>query len=158
MSGRFVTVATYSLPYEAELARNMLEAEGIEAIIGGDLTGGMLPLGEIQLQVREEDAAGAVGILADQAARATLEDDWETQAESGAGVWTCSLCGEPVPENATLCPSCQTPRDAIRTDPRPEPGQLLAGEPGPPPPEALQRRDPPSSTPPAPPSTPDEHP
>jgi hypothetical protein len=154
MSDRFVTVNTYSLPYEAELARNMLQAEGIEAVIGGDLTGSLLPLGEIQLQVREADAARAAGILAEQAAQATLAEDWETRAESGAGVWTCSLCGEPVPQNATICMSCQTPRDAIRVGRPAEPGQILPADAGPSPAEAVQRRDQVVATPLPPPAPP----
>src|SRR5262249_5582906 len=53
-----------------------------------------------------------------QAAEASLEENWEDRAE--AGVWTCSVCGEPVPENVAVCHSCRTPRDAIRSDaPRP---------------------------------------
>jgi hypothetical protein len=113
MPDRFVTVGTYTLAYEAELARNLLETEGIAAIIDGDLTGGLLPTGEIQLQVAAEDAGRATGILAAQAAEASLAEDWEERAE--AGVSTCSVCGEPVAEGTAVCHSCRTPRDAVRT-------------------------------------------
>jgi hypothetical protein len=112
MPDRFVTVGTFTLAYEAELARNLLEAEGIRAILGGEIAGGMLPTGEIQLQVPDRDAARATGVLAAQAA-GTLDEDWEEQAE--AGVWTCSICGEPVAEDTAVCHSCRTPRDAICT-------------------------------------------
>jgi hypothetical protein len=141
MSDRFVTVGTYALAYEAELARNMLGAEGIEAVVGGDLAGGLLPLGEIQLQVREQDAARAAGILAEQAARATLDEGWEDRAESGAGVWVCSLCGEPVPQDCTVCLSCRTPRDSIRADRPPGKGHVQPADPGPRTDESIHRRD-----------------
>jgi hypothetical protein len=118
MADKFVTVATFTLAYEAELARNLLEAEGVQAIIGGDLMGGLLPVEEIQLQVRADEAARATAILAAQAAEASLDEGWEDRAE--AGVWTCSICGEPVPENVPVCYSCRTPREAIRSAaPRP---------------------------------------
>jgi hypothetical protein len=122
MADRLVTVGTFTLAYEAELARNLLEAEGIRAAVSGDLTGTLLPTGEIQLQVPADDAPRATGILAAQAAATSLDEDWEDKAE--AGVWTCSICGEPVAEGSAVCHSCQTPRDAIRaTAPRP-PGAI----------------------------------
>jgi hypothetical protein len=116
MPDQLVTVARYFLAYEADLARNMLESEGIRAFVNGHVTGGLLPTGEIQLQVAANDAPRAAALLAAQAA-AALDDNWEERAESGAGVWKCSLCGEPVPEQATACRSCGTPRDAIRAAP-----------------------------------------
>jgi hypothetical protein len=112
MADRFVTVGTFTLAYEAELARNLLEAEGIHAILGGEHAGGLLPTSEVELQVAEHDAARATGVLAAQAA-GVLDEDWEERAE--AGVWTCSVCGEAVPEGTAVCQSCRTPRDAILT-------------------------------------------
>jgi hypothetical protein len=126
MPDRLITVATYNLSYEAELAKNLLEAEGIPALVSGGLAGSLLSTFWIQLQVPEEDAPRASAILA--AAEASRDKDWEEQAEKGAGVWTCSLCGEPVANELEVCPSCQTPREAIRTsatdvrrEPRPPP-------------------------------------
>lgn len=120
MSDRLVTVAKYGLEYEAGLAKSLLAAEGIEAVIHGDITGSLLggPTmlgGVIQLQVPADLAPRAAGILAAVAAKATLDDDWETQAEEGAGVWVCSLCGSPVSNQLWTCNSCKTPRDAIQT-------------------------------------------
>jgi hypothetical protein len=146
MPGQLVTVATYSLAYEAELAKNLLQAEGIQAIRGGDLSGGLLASFQIQLQVQEEDAPRATAILAAQAA-ASLDEDWEDRAESG--VWTCSLCGEPVPEEQTVCRSCQTPRDAIRAT---RPPSLLQTDPAPPFPDGVQARDQVTATAPPPPT------
>jgi hypothetical protein len=149
MPDNFVTVATYTLPYEAELAKSLLQAEGIEAFVAGDLTGGLLPTGEIRLQVGGEDAGRAAAVLA--AAEASRDPDWEEQAESGAGVWTCSLCGAPVPEQSTVCDSCGTPRDAIRADRPPLPGDIQRG--APPRAEGIHTRDQVATTP-APPAAP----
>src|SRR2546423_10275041 len=98
MSDRLVTVASFSVPYEADLARGLLETEGITAFLAGDMAASTLagvggPIGRVDLQVRETDAQRAAGILAVCAAEATLDEDWETQAEEGADVWVCSLCG-----------------------------------------------------------------
>jgi hypothetical protein len=120
MPEKLVTVATYSSPLEADLARNLLEAEGLEAFLSGDYNLVSLPLlartPAIHLNVFSGDALRAVAVLAAQAAEASLERDWEEKAESGAGVWTCSLCGEPVLEHMEVCHACQTPRDALRAD------------------------------------------
>jgi hypothetical protein len=131
VADKFITVATYSLAYEAELARNLLAAEGIAALVGGDMAGSLLPTFEIQLQVAAGDAQKAAALLA-AAESATLDEDWESKAESG--VWTCSLCGEAVPEGETACRSCQTPRDAIRAT---RPASQIRREP-PPPEERVQ--------------------
>ncbi len=117
MSGKFVTVMTFNQGFEAQLAKNLLENEGIDSMMNGELTADMLPFGQagggdqIVLQVREDDAQRATGILATVAA-AKLDDDWEKQTE--AGVWVCSLCGEPVSNHLSRCYSCETPRESIR--------------------------------------------
>ena len=62
-----VTVRTYQVEHEAELARAVLEANGIEALVMRDNAGGMLPmlqpLFRIRLIVRGSDAAEAREIL-----------------------------------------------------------------------------------------------
>lgn len=65
----FISVATFSTPIEAHLARNILEEEGIEAIIAdehlGDTAGGYIQaIGGIRVQVRASDAEAARAILA----------------------------------------------------------------------------------------------
>jgi putative signal transducing protein len=65
---QLVTVETFSSPWEAQLARAALEAEGIDAVIAdehflrlyGALTG---TLGGVRLQVRPEDAGRATDLL-----------------------------------------------------------------------------------------------
>lgn len=116
MSDKFVTVATFNQSFEAQLARNLLENEGITSMVGGEFASDVLfgnpGLGDqIVLQVREEDAQRAAGILAAVAA-AKLDDNWEEQAE--AGVWLCTICGEPISNRLSVCHSCQTPREGIR--------------------------------------------
>lgn len=122
MTEQFVTVATFHRTSEAQLAKNLLEEEGIASMLSGDLTADMLPFGQagggdqIILQVRENDAQRATVLLAEVAA-AKLDDNWEEEAESGAGVWLCSICGEPISNRLSSCYACQTPRDAIRASP-----------------------------------------
>jgi len=64
-----VTVRTYPHEHEAELARAVLEAHGIEALVMRDNAGGMLPmlqpLFQIRLVVRGSDAGEAREILDD---------------------------------------------------------------------------------------------
>jgi Putative prokaryotic signal transducing protein len=119
MSDTFVTVKTFNKSFEAKLAKNLLENEGIESILGGEMASdvlfGSLTVGDqIVLQVREDQVQRAAGVLAAAEAEARLDDDWEEQAESGTGVWTCSICGEPISNRLSVCYSCQTPRESIR--------------------------------------------
>ena len=101
------------------MAKNLLEEEGIASTLSGEITADMLPFGQaggsdqIVLQVRDDDAQRASGILAAVAA-AKLDDNWEEQAESGGDVWLCTICGEPVSNRLSMCYSCQTPREGIR--------------------------------------------
>jgi hypothetical protein len=108
MSDRLVTVATFALDGEAQLARNLLEAEGIPAALGGEMSAALIP-GQIRLEVRADDAPRAVALLA----AVSLDKDWERQA--ARGVWTCSVCGDATAEGQAVCSTCATPRDAIRT-------------------------------------------
>lgn len=119
MPDQFVTVATFHRTSEAQLAKSLLENEGIASILSGELTADMLPFGQaggsdpIVLQVHEDDAQRAAGLLAVVAA-AKLDDNWEEAAETAADVWICSLCGEPISNRLSMCYSCQTPRESIR--------------------------------------------
>ena len=57
MENDLVTVSTYPTMVEAELAKNILGAAGIEAFIHAPHANALYPgvLGEVMLQVREED-------------------------------------------------------------------------------------------------------
>lgn len=116
MAENLITVMTFNQHFEAQLAKNLLENEGITSMVAGELTANVLfgnpGLGDqIILQVREEDAQRATGLLAAVAA-AKLDENWEDQVESD--VWVCSICGEPISNRLSMCYSCQTPRESIR--------------------------------------------
>ncbi len=121
MADKFVTVKTFSLALEAQLAKNLLQTEGIESFLTGEFSADVLlanpALGDqVRLQVHERDAQRAAGILA--AHEASLDDDWEDRAEN-ADVWVCSLCGSPVSNSLPVCYACETPREGIRAEPPP---------------------------------------
>lgn len=61
-----VTIARFTEPMGAEMARLRLQSAGIETFLSGENAGIMEPgLGPLQLQVREEDAEDARAILED---------------------------------------------------------------------------------------------
>ena len=66
-AGDLVVARVYSFRHEAELARGMLEAEGVEAVIAADDCGGQRPLlgasAGIRLLVRRSDVQKARRLL-----------------------------------------------------------------------------------------------
>lgn len=50
-------------PVDAELARNWLESEGIPCVLPGENSAGLLPVLDVPLLVREEDAEEAARVL-----------------------------------------------------------------------------------------------
>lgn len=64
-----VTIASFTEPLEAEMARMRLESAGIEVLLSGENARIMEPgLGPLQMQVSSEDEADARAILADPGA------------------------------------------------------------------------------------------
>ncbi|WP_111495422.1 MULTISPECIES: DUF2007 domain-containing protein [Marinobacter] len=66
----WVTVARYSLPFEAHVARARLDSEGVDATVADEHTIGMQwlysdAMGGVRLQVRAEDEFRARAILAE---------------------------------------------------------------------------------------------
>jgi hypothetical protein len=116
MSDRFVTIASYAWTPEAQLARNLLETEGIQAFLLGELTADALTglAGEAHLQVREQDAARATSILAAVSAKVSLDENWEAQAERG--LCPCAVCGIAMQRGESVCPACGEPNTRITTD------------------------------------------
>lgn len=120
MSDTYVTVASYSIPMEAQLAAGRLEEEGIDAVVAGGLAADTFGLGigglggTAEVRVPEAQAEKAHRILAACAGELHAESGWEEGVDTGADVWVCSLCGEPVALEEGTCPACQTPRDAIQ--------------------------------------------
>jgi hypothetical protein len=65
----WTTLATFANTAEAELARERLENEGVQAVVVEGITGGVLPfmgatMGGVRLQVQERDLNKAKEILA----------------------------------------------------------------------------------------------
>jgi hypothetical protein len=66
-----VTIARFTEPMEADMARLRLQSAGIETFLSGENAGMMEPgLGPLQLQVRSEDEADARAIMADPGLKA----------------------------------------------------------------------------------------
>src|ERR1700687_3999023 len=113
----FVTVATYTMPQEADMAKGLLETEGIAAQVFGGAV--VTPMnygvgGLVQLQVAADDAERALALLHAQQER-VRRNDWEDEPEED--VWVCSLCGTPVSKDLLECVACRSPRDALQTGP-----------------------------------------
>jgi len=61
---KFVTVATFPEPMEANMARSALEAAGIDVFMQGETANSLLPVAfSSTLQVRSEDEAAARSLL-----------------------------------------------------------------------------------------------
>jgi hypothetical protein len=61
---KFVTVAVFPEPMEANMARSALEAAGIEVFMQGETANSLLPVAfSSQIQVRSEDEAAARSLL-----------------------------------------------------------------------------------------------
>ncbi len=119
---RFVTVATYVFPWEAQLAKARLESEGIQSVVADEITAGLYganAIGGIRLRVREEDAERATELLStlrplpeiylvtEEDARRVRCPECRSEHVSPEGWfrrrWSCSACGavwrDPSEEN-----------------------------------------------------------
>jgi hypothetical protein len=117
MSELLVTVASYRLHTEAQVAAALLEDAGIKVLLLGDEAASAFPgmFGfEVRLQVPPGDLQQAQDILADLAPEKSLESDWENEVERNAAVWVCPLCGSPVTHRRSVCPDCGTARQDIK--------------------------------------------
>jgi hypothetical protein len=70
-----VTLTSVSIPGEAEVIKDVLEAEGITCFLDGELQGGLTGVGEIRIIVHADDAERARSIL--EEAEPLEEDDEE---------------------------------------------------------------------------------
>jgi len=144
----FVTIAAFDSMIEADLVRGILEEEGIPVILSGEHAtsafAGITALAEITLAVPEEELDRANRLLDEFESEPDEQVEALAEGSSEAG-WVCSLCGQFVEDAATACPSCQTPRDAVRDGSRPQQTDLtkrprIIRLPRPPE-QAVQRRD-----------------
>lgn len=123
---RFVTVATYAFPWEAQLAKARLESEGIASVVADEITAGLYganAIGGVKLRVREEDADRATALLStlrplpqiylvtDEDARQVRCPSCRSEDVAAEGWfrrrWSCQACGavwregeDPEPESA----------------------------------------------------------
>lgn len=86
-----VTIARYSLPYEAHIAWSRLDSEGIPAFVADEHTINMQwllsdALGGVRLQVAEADVEAALAILAEDREQDLLEQE-------GVDATRCPHCG-----------------------------------------------------------------
>jgi hypothetical protein len=115
MSEKYVTVAGFTEPVGAGIARGRLESEGIPSFLTGELSvgafAGLSNLGgKIELRVPAEHLARAVQILAECGARDNLSDEVRVEEDNEGLVWICPLCGDAVRAVLPVCPACHTPR------------------------------------------------
>ena len=135
MENRFVTIASFLMPHEAEMAASFLEEKGIPTLIRDNNTN---PMGggyvEIRLQVPEQNADDALDILDVMMEEGVdlledIEEDYETETtEEAASNW------KDLPEGTTpvICPRCLS-INSHKALPGPVPGwlnALLLGIPG----------------------------
>jgi hypothetical protein len=65
-NARLVNVGRFADPFEAQMAKGMLEAAGIECFLQGSHTNALVPSAfRARLQVREADEGSACDLLAD---------------------------------------------------------------------------------------------
>jgi len=109
MSDDLRTVASFNTPIEADIARNHLEAAGIQAFLADDQTVGWLwhlgtALKGVKLLVAESDLARAIE---------TLQQIEEPPAAVPAESWICPKCGAQVDAEMEVCWSCGTTADGV---------------------------------------------
>ena len=91
-----VTIARYSLPYEAHIAKSRLDSEGIPAYVADEHTINMQwlwsdALGGVRLQVPEPHVESAMAVVAEDREQALVEtQEVDTTA--------CPHCGSPDTE------------------------------------------------------------
>jgi hypothetical protein len=73
-----VTVGRFESPLEAQMAKGMLEAAGVESELVGENVNNLLQSAfRVRLQVRVEDEAAAQGLMAQVAGEGTEQDGGE---------------------------------------------------------------------------------
>jgi hypothetical protein len=109
MENRFVTIASFLMPHEAEMAASYLEEKGIPTQIWDDntnpMSGGYV---EIRLQVPESNADDALNFLDQMMEEGVdlpedIEEGYETETtEETASNWN----DIPVGTKPVICPRC----------------------------------------------------
>ena len=133
MENRFVTIASFQMPYEAEMAASILKDKGIPTMIRDNntnpMSGGYV---EIRLQVPEEHAERSLKILDEEMMDEgvdlleNIEEGYAIEEDPTASSW------KDTDTPAVVCPRCLS-INAHKTLPGPVPGWLnafLLGLPG----------------------------
>jgi Putative prokaryotic signal transducing protein len=126
LSDKLVTVATFSTPFEARVAKNRLEAEGIPVFLGDEESVGNLwhlgfALGGVKLQVSDDYIQRAMELLTTPPLEEEIEaesDAGESPADSEAiqAAWTCPQCGNQVTADQGFCTVCGSAGDEADED------------------------------------------
>lgn len=97
-------------PVDAHIVRGMLEAQGLHAVVKGDIA--WSARGETPLT---DDTAPAVWVREEdlQSARELIE----SQHRAGGSDWKCRKCGERLEGQFTQCWNCGAVRAAPEEDP-----------------------------------------
>jgi hypothetical protein len=104
-----VTVASYETAVQADLARGLLEGNGIKAVLSDVQMATTTPYayatGGVGLQVLRSDAGRAVEILRAYEAAVREASGEEALVEDEADT-ACIACGAAIPEYLDRCPAC----------------------------------------------------
>jgi putative signal transducing protein len=96
---RLVTVSTFAHAHEAQIAKNALEAAGIDSIIVGQYSALASPhesvVGSVKLQVREDDIEDADAVLNQMQGIDHAEYVRPSDADEFAPPARCERCGSP---------------------------------------------------------------
>lgn len=101
MARELITIANYSLPYQAELARNALERAGMAVVLSSSETA-LLSLTSCKLEVTPGDFDRAREVLRELAAERTGPPQ---------PPWTCPKCRAECTDEFDVCFQCGTARD-----------------------------------------------
>ncbi len=133
MRGRTAVVAVFNNNFEAELARDRLEEEGIAADLEDDAIGeGGFSV--VELHVPRKDLARARRVLAsltEEPAHSGIDGRGRPAGGDGDGWTLCSGCGSEVSTLFPACPACGVEVEAREEAARyaaPRPGRRGAGD------------------------------
>jgi len=139
MSDELKVLTSFATPTEADIVRNRLQSEGIQAFLADDQTVGSLwylgnALNGVKILVAESDLPAAIRVL---------EDVGEIrESERAAGPWNCPKCAVEVDGGMDVCWACGTTADG-QEDPEFQGADALPAAPSAAGPDRLEAKGPP---------------